>query len=83
MTATTRLDKIEQATIGLSSLATLIEWAGAAVAQACLCPTSENLSALGSAMQWAGEQVERMSDAIREEAEKGQSEAQPAIREVA
>lgn len=83
MTATTRLDKIEQATIGLSSLATLIEWAGESAAQVLFDPTAQQMSTFGCAMQWAARQVERMSDIIREEASAERNASSPAIREVA
>lgn len=81
--AQARLEKIEELTIGLSSLATLIEWAGTAASQVCLHPTSQNLSAFGCAMQWAGKQVERMSDDIREEAIDERHASSSAFREVA
>jgi hypothetical protein len=59
-----RMDKIAAAGFKVQNLATLLTWAGNAAGQTCFEATSERLSALGFAIQWAGEELSRLSDEI-------------------
>jgi hypothetical protein len=63
-----RINDIEQASDDLAQLGTLLRWAGAAAAQVVFLPSGVILSELGSAVSWAGQEIERRCAVISEAA---------------
>ncbi|MBB2199366.1 MAG: hypothetical protein ABF479_09510 [Gluconacetobacter sp.] len=59
-----RIDSIAAAGFKVQNLATLLAWAGNAAGQVCFEATGERLSAFGFAIQWAGEELSRLSEEI-------------------
>lgn len=53
------IENIERVSNDLSSLATLLRWAGNAAAQTIGSPSEADFSALGCAVSWAGHQIEQ------------------------
>ncbi|MBB2170460.1 hypothetical protein HLH36_19370 [Gluconacetobacter aggeris] len=59
-----RMDRIAAAGFKAQNIATLLIWAGNAAAQTCFEPTVERMGLYGHAIQWAGEELSRLSDEI-------------------
>ncbi|MFW7268633.1 hypothetical protein ACMAUO_11770 [Gluconacetobacter sp. Hr-1-5] len=60
------IDKIAVASDDLANLATLLRWAGRAAEQTVVLPAGDGLLELGSAMVWAGAEIERRCASISE-----------------
>lgn len=60
------IDQIAVANDALANLATLLRWAGRAAEQVMILPAGDDLPGLGSAMVWAGAEIERRCAVISE-----------------
>jgi len=61
-----RIDAITQAALEMSSIGTLLTWAGRAATEVIVEPTGPNLSRLGIALAWAGDAIEDRCATINE-----------------